>query len=93
MTQAHSYFMVMLIMLMSSYGLSVFGLTLELEILWTASMPLVHLPNTVCLLSSQGCRETVTQKTIRNHTCGNLISNLFLYTDDSSSPAVMVKRK
>lgn len=47
---------VMLMMLMSSYGFSVLGLTLALEILWTTSMPLVHLPNTVCLLSSQGCR-------------------------------------
>ncbi len=47
-------------MLMSSYGLSVLGLTLTLEILWTASMPFVHLPNTVCLLSSQGCRKANT---------------------------------
>lgn len=47
--------MVMLMMLMSSYGLSVLGLTLRFEILWTTSMPLMHLPNTVCLLSSQGC--------------------------------------
>lgn len=64
MTKAYNYFMVMLIMLMSSYGLSVFGLTLALEILWTASMPLVHLPNTVCLLSSQGCRKTEAHKEI-----------------------------
>lgn len=65
MTKAYNYFMVMLIMLMSSYGLSVFGLTLALEILWTASMPLVHLPNTVCLLSSQGCRKTEAHKEIK----------------------------
>lgn len=52
----HNHFMVMLMMLMSSYGLSVLGFTLTLEILWTTSMPFVHRPNTVCLLSSQGCR-------------------------------------
>lgn len=79
MTKAYNYFMVMLIMLMSSYGLSVFGLTLALEILWTASMPLVHLPNTVCLLSSQGCRKTEAHKEFKkkkkkNHTYVDLIS-------------------
>lgn len=42
-------------MLTSSYGLSVLGLTFTLEILCTTSIPLVTRPNTVCLLSSQGC--------------------------------------
>lgn len=48
------YLTVMFMMLMSSYGLSVLGLTFKLEIRWTTSIPLVVLPKTVCLLSSQG---------------------------------------
>ena len=62
------HFMVMLIMLMSSYGLSVLGLTLTLEILWTTSMPFAHLPNTVCLLSSQGWRRGKKKKRQQNST-------------------------
>ena len=45
--------------LMSSYGLSVFGCVLVLEILTTVSMPLTTRPKTVCLLSSHDVGTTV----------------------------------
>lgn len=68
MIHLEDHLMVMLMMLMSSYGLSVLGLTLTLEILWTASMPFVHLPNTVCLLSSHGWgRKRQPHMTTQNH--------------------------
>lgn len=50
---------VMLMMRTSSYGLSVLGLVLTLLMFCTTSMPLTTLPNTVCLLSSQGAGITV----------------------------------
>ena len=43
----------------SSCGLSVLGCVLTFEMLIATSMPLVTLPNTVCLLSSQGVGTTV----------------------------------
>lgn len=46
---------------MSSYGLSVLGCAFTLAMFWATSMPLVTLPNTVCLLSSQGVGTTVTK--------------------------------
>ena len=48
-------------MLMSSYGFSVLGWVLMLEMVCTTSMPLTTRPNTVCLLSSQGVGTTVTK--------------------------------
>lgn len=39
---------------MSSYGLSVFGFVLALQIFCTTSMPFVTRPKTVCLLSNHG---------------------------------------
>ena len=41
--------------LMSSYGLSSFGFVFTLPMACTTSMPRTTRPNTVCLLSSQGC--------------------------------------
>lgn len=48
------HFTVMLIMAMSLYGLSVFGLVFAELISCTTSIPLTTRPNTVCLLSNQG---------------------------------------
>lgn len=88
MRNVRDHFTVMLMMLMSSYGFSVLGLTLELEILCTTSMPFVHLPNTVCLLSSHGCRREKKTHVIllhdamqinKSHFCLNKKSTLVQY--------------
>lgn len=46
------------IILISSYGLSVFGFVFELQMFWMTSMPRITRPKTVCLLSNHCCRNT-----------------------------------
>lgn len=48
---------VMFMILMSSYGFSVFGCTFVSLIFWHTSMPLRTRPKTVCLLSSHGYKK------------------------------------
>jgi len=55
---ASHYLIVTLTMRMSSCGLSVRLFVLAFEMFCMTSMPFVTLPNTVCLLSSQGCQIT-----------------------------------
>lgn len=49
----HNYLISILIILISSYGLS-FLSTLTCSILWTVSKPSLQRPKIVCLLSNQG---------------------------------------
>lgn len=72
------YLMVMLMMLTSSYGLSVFGLTLTLEILCTTSIPFVVRPNTVCLLSSHGCEGETPIRMFKSTVCFKSGINILL---------------
>ena len=48
------YLMTILMILMSSYGLSFLGYVLTVLICWQISIPLMTRPKTVCLLSSHG---------------------------------------
>ena len=59
------HLMVILTILMSSWGLSVFGWVFTWLMLCTASMPRLTRPNIVCLLSSQGC--TKSKETQHSH--------------------------
>lgn len=52
------HFALMLITVMSSWGLSVLGLVLTVAIRLTISIPLETRPNTVCLLSNHGYNES-----------------------------------